>query len=150
MIKPPAKVSRAPVLPDDGAVDGAAGGALPQHHRLPLVGDAERREIAEAVVGLDAEDQLEIDAAMIALEHAPELRVAGLLPGVIAESQRRQRAWGDALDAAAKPAAIAEAMPTAAIGASVLGVILLGLIPSLWYNFAANPQIWRLLAGIGQ
>ncbi|RJF71363.1 MULTISPECIES: NADH-quinone oxidoreductase subunit N [Deinococcus] len=32
----------------------------------------------------------------------------------------------------------------------VLGVILLGLIPSLWYNFAANPGIWRLLAGIGQ
>ena len=32
----------------------------------------------------------------------------------------------------------------------VLGVILLGLIPSLWYNFAANPGIWRLLAGLGQ
>ncbi|MEE3753310.1 thiol reductant ABC exporter subunit CydC [Mycobacterium intracellulare] len=66
-------------------------------------------------------------AAMIALEHAPELRVAGLLPGVIAESQRRQRAWGDALDAAAKPAAIAEAMPTAAVGASVLGAVVAGI-----------------------
>lgn len=63
-------------------------------------------------------------SAMLALEHAPELRVAGLLPGVIAESQRRQRAWGDALDAAARPAAIAEAMPTAAIGASVLGAVV--------------------------
>lgn len=63
-------------------------------------------------------------SAMLALEHAPELRVSGLLPGVIAESQRRQRAWGDALDAAAKPAAIAEAMPTAAIGASVLGAVV--------------------------
>lgn len=63
-------------------------------------------------------------SAMLALEHAPELRVAGLLPGVIAESQRRQRAWGDALDAAAKPAAVAEAMPTAAIGASVLGAVV--------------------------
>ena len=40
-------------------------------------------------------------SAMIALEHAPELRVAGALPEVIAESQRRQRAWGEALDAAA-------------------------------------------------
>jgi ATP-binding cassette subfamily C protein CydC len=64
---------------------------------------------------------------MIALEHAPELRVAGALPGVIAESQRRQRAWGDALDAAARPAAIAEAMPTAAIGASVLGAVVAGI-----------------------
>ena len=63
-------------------------------------------------------------AAMIALEHAPELRVAGALPDVIAESQRRQHAWGDALDAAARPAAIAEAVPTAAIGASVLGAVV--------------------------
>ncbi|MEE2854421.1 MAG: thiol reductant ABC exporter subunit CydC [Actinomycetota bacterium] len=63
-------------------------------------------------------------SAMLALEHAPELRVAGLLPDVIAESQRRQRAWGDALDAAAKPAAVAAAMPTAAIGASVLGAVV--------------------------
>ncbi len=66
-------------------------------------------------------------AAMIALEHAPELRVAGALPDVIAESQRRQRAWGTALDAAARPAAIAEAMPTAAIGASVLGAVVAGI-----------------------
>ncbi|HEX5255896.1 MAG TPA: thiol reductant ABC exporter subunit CydC [Mycobacterium sp.] len=66
-------------------------------------------------------------SAMIALEHASELRVAGLLPDIIAESQRRQRAWGDALDAAAKPAAIAEAMPTAAIGASVLGAVVSGI-----------------------
>lgn len=63
-------------------------------------------------------------AAMLALEHAPELRVAGRLPDVVAESQRRQRAWGDALDAAARPAAISEAMPTAAIGASVLGAVV--------------------------
>ncbi|QZA19607.1 thiol reductant ABC exporter subunit CydC [Mycobacterium malmoense] len=66
-------------------------------------------------------------SAMIALEHAPELRVAGALPDVITESQRRQRAWGDALDAAARPAAVAEAMPTAAIGASVLGAVVAGI-----------------------
>ncbi|OBA77798.1 thiol reductant ABC exporter subunit CydC [Mycobacterium sp. 1164966.3] len=66
-------------------------------------------------------------SAMIALEHAPELRVAGALPQVIAESRRRQRAWGAALDAAARPAAIAEAMPTAAIGASVLGAVIAGI-----------------------
>jgi len=66
-------------------------------------------------------------AAMIALEHAPELRVAGALPRIITESQRRQRAWGAALDAAARPAAFAEAMPTAAIGASVLGAVVAGI-----------------------
>jgi ATP-binding cassette, subfamily C, bacterial CydC len=66
-------------------------------------------------------------SAMIALEHAPELRVGGVLPDVIAESQRRQRAWGAALDTAARPAAIAEAMPTAAIGASVLGAVIAGI-----------------------
>jgi ATP-binding cassette subfamily C protein CydC len=66
-------------------------------------------------------------SAMIALEHASELRVAGVLPGVIADSQRRQRAWADALDAAARPAAVAEAMPTAAIGASVLGAVVAGI-----------------------
>jgi len=66
-------------------------------------------------------------SAMIALEHAPELRVAGVLPDVIAESQRRQHAWGDALDTAARPAAIAEAVPTAAIGASVLGAVVAGI-----------------------
>jgi ATP-binding cassette subfamily C protein CydC len=66
-------------------------------------------------------------AAMIALEHAPELRVAGRLPDVIAESRRRQRAWGGALDAAARPAALAEAMPTAAMGAGVLGVVVAGI-----------------------
>ena len=66
-------------------------------------------------------------AAMVALDHAPELRVAGALPGLIAESQSRQHAWADALDAAARPAAIAEAVPTAAIGASVLGAVVAGI-----------------------
>jgi ATP-binding cassette subfamily C protein CydC len=72
-------------------------------------------------------------SAMLALEHAPELRVAGVLPGVIAESQRQQRAWGSALDAAARPAAVAQAMPTAAIGASVLGAVVaaIGMAPTV-------------------
>lgn len=66
-------------------------------------------------------------AAMLALEHAPELKVAGVLPNVIAESRRQQRAWGTALDAAARPAAIAEAVPTAAIGVSVIGAVVAAL-----------------------
>ncbi len=66
-------------------------------------------------------------AATIALEHAPELRVAGALPDVIAESRRRQLHWSDALDAVARPAALAESMPTAAIGASALGAVVAGI-----------------------
>ena len=71
-------------------------------------------------------------AAMLALEHAPELRVAGALPNVIAEAQRQQRAWDTALDAAARPAAVAEAVPTAAIGVSVIGAVVaaLGMAPT--------------------
>jgi ATP-binding cassette subfamily C protein CydC len=60
-------------------------------------------------------------AAMLALEHAPELRVGGTLQSIVLESQRQQRDWSDAIDAAARPAALATAVPTAAIGASVLG-----------------------------
>jgi ATP-binding cassette subfamily C protein CydC len=72
-------------------------------------------------------------AAMLALEHGPELRVSGRLPAVIAESQRRQRDWGSALDRAARPAAFGAAVPTAAIGAAVLGAVVaaLGIAPSV-------------------
>lgn len=66
-------------------------------------------------------------AAMQALENGPELRIAGLLPAIIADSQRRHQAWAAALDGAAKPAAIAAALPTAAVGVSVLGAVVAGI-----------------------
>lgn len=66
-------------------------------------------------------------SALLALDHAPELRIAGLLPEVIAESQHRHRAWGAAVDAAARPAAIAAAAPTAATGAALLGALVAGI-----------------------
>jgi ATP-binding cassette, subfamily C, bacterial CydC len=66
-------------------------------------------------------------AAMIALEHAPELRVGGRLPTVITEAERQQRDWGLAIDRAAAPAAFASAVPTAAIGASVFGAAVAGV-----------------------
>jgi ATP-binding cassette, subfamily C, bacterial CydC len=66
-------------------------------------------------------------AAMIALEHAPELRVSGRLADVIAEAKRQQRDWGRAIDRAAAPAALASAAPTAAIGASVFGAVVAGV-----------------------
>ncbi len=66
-------------------------------------------------------------SAMLALQHAPELRVGGRLRDVVSESQRRQRDWGHAVDAAARPAAFAEALPTAMIGVSVLGAVVAGI-----------------------
>jgi len=66
-------------------------------------------------------------AVMLALDHAPELRVSGRLDGVIAEASARQRHWGRALDRAAAPAALAAATPTAATGISVLGALVTGI-----------------------
>jgi len=66
-------------------------------------------------------------AAVTALDHAPELRVAGRLPTLIAEADRRQRHWGAAIDAAAAPAAVATAVPTAAVGASAIGAVVVGI-----------------------
>ena len=63
-------------------------------------------------------------AVMLALEHAPELRVAGRLDEVIADSEHRHHDWGRATDRAAAPAAVAAAAPTAAVGISVLGAIV--------------------------
>jgi ATP-binding cassette subfamily C protein CydC len=66
-------------------------------------------------------------AAMLALEHAPELRVGGRLDDVIAESTRQQQVWGSAADRAAAPAAFAAAVPTLALGASAIGALIAGI-----------------------
>ena len=66
-------------------------------------------------------------AAITALDHALELRVAGRLPVMIAESDERQRDWGSAIDRAAAPAAVAAAVPSIAVGASVIGAIIVGI-----------------------
>lgn len=66
-------------------------------------------------------------AAMLALEHAPELRVSGRLAGILADARDEQRRWGRAMDHAAAPAALAAATPTAAIGISVLGALVAGI-----------------------
>jgi ATP-binding cassette, subfamily C, bacterial CydC len=63
-------------------------------------------------------------AAMLALEHAPELRVGGRLDDVVAEATEQQHVWGAAVDRAAAPAALAAAVPTLALGASVLGALI--------------------------
>ena len=63
----------------------------------------------------------------LALDHAPELRISGRLPAVIAEADQRQRDWAYALDRAAIPTAFGAAVPTAAVGVSVLGVVVAGI-----------------------
>lgn len=57
----------------------------------------------------------------------PSCGAAGRLPAVIAETRRRQRDWGAALDRAAAPAAIGAAVPTLAIGAAVLAAAVAGI-----------------------
>ena len=47
-----ADIGGAAVLPDDGAVDGLAGGAVPEHGGLALVGDADRGDVLGGDVGL--------------------------------------------------------------------------------------------------
>lgn len=66
-------------------------------------------------------------AAITALDHAAELRVAGRLASVIAEAQREQHDWGRAMDRAAIPAAAAIAAPAAATAVSVLGAVMVGI-----------------------
>ncbi len=47
-----ADVGGAAVLPDDGAMNGLAGGAVPHHRGLALVGDADRGDVLGADAGL--------------------------------------------------------------------------------------------------
>jgi ATP-binding cassette, subfamily C, bacterial CydC len=87
---------------------------------------ASKAAIAQELVARQQYSERNV-SAMLALEHAPELRVAGKLGDVVLECQRRQRDWGIAIDAASRPAAFAEAAPTAAIGVSVLGAAAAGI-----------------------
>jgi ATP-binding cassette subfamily C protein CydC len=83
---------------------------------------AARAAVAAENVAVEHHSQRDT-AVMLALEHAPELRVSGRLDGVIAEAGEQQRRWGHAIDRAAAPASVAAAAPTAAIGVSVLGAL---------------------------
>ena len=87
---------------------------------------AARAAAAQEVVARQYHSARDV-SAMLALEHAPELRVAGRLCNFVRDSQRRQRDWAGAIDAAARPAAFAEAIPTAAIGVSVFGAVVAGI-----------------------
>ncbi|MGK2902245.1 MAG: ATP-binding cassette domain-containing protein [Mycobacterium sp.] len=84
---------------------------------------------AAATEALAAEHHSARDTAtLLALEHAAELRVAGRLEEVIAESADEHRDLGRAQDRAAAPAAVAGAVATAAAGVSVLGAVIVGIM----------------------
>lgn len=72
-------------------------------------------------------------AMMLALEHAPELLVGGRLTEVIDEAASEQNQSGAAIDQAARPAALASAIPTLATGVGAVGAILtaITLVPHL-------------------
>ena len=93
-----------------------------------VVAPALAARAAHASETVAAEHRSQRDTAgMLALEHAPELRVSGRLDSVIATFERHHRAWGEAADRAAAPAAVAAAMPTAAMGVSVVGAVIAGI-----------------------
>ncbi|BCN82275.1 thiol reductant ABC exporter subunit CydC [Prescottella equi] len=67
------------------------------------------------------------ETAVTALDHAAELRVAGRLDDVVARAEAADEEAVRAADRAAKPAAFAAAATPLAIGASVLGSLLIGI-----------------------
>jgi ATP-binding cassette subfamily C protein CydC len=87
---------------------------------------AARAVTAEEVAALQHHLARDV-STMTVLDHAPELRVSGRLDEMIAECERQQRDWGRAVDRAAAPAAIASAMPIAAIAVSLLGAVVAGI-----------------------
>jgi ATP-binding cassette subfamily C protein CydC len=87
---------------------------------------AARAVAAEEAAALQHHSARDV-ATMAVLEHGTELRVSGRLDETVAECERRQRDWGRAIDRAATPAAIASAMPVAAIAVSVLGAVVAGI-----------------------
>ena len=80
----------APVLPDDRIVDHGAGLAIPQHRRLALIGDADRRHCHLGPLGDDLAAQ--------AYDIGPDLLRIVLHPSVLRKNLamrrlgRRQRA----------------------------------------------------------
>ncbi|EME23156.1 thiol reductant ABC exporter subunit CydC [Rhodococcus triatomae] len=67
------------------------------------------------------------ETAVLALDHAAELRVAGRLDEIVEAADRHDRDAVVATDRAAVPSAFADAATPLAIGASVLGALLIGI-----------------------
>ncbi|MGH3725910.1 MAG: thiol reductant ABC exporter subunit CydC [Mycobacterium sp.] len=83
---------------------------------------AARTATAREIRGAQARTR-QAETAIEILDHAPELRVGGLLPHQLDVARQRRREWAAAQDAAAGPAAWAAAAPTLAVGAAVVGAL---------------------------
>ncbi|KOS57898.1 thiol reductant ABC exporter subunit CydC [Rhodococcus rhodochrous] len=81
--------------------------------------------------------------AVTALDHAAELRVAGLLPQAVGRARRAGVDAVRATDRAAVPAAYAEAAVPLSVGASVLGALLVGI--TLFADGGASPMSLGIL-----
>ncbi|MDO1477795.1 thiol reductant ABC exporter subunit CydC [Rhodococcus ruber] len=81
--------------------------------------------------------------AVTALDHAAELRVAGLLPQAVGRARRAGADAVRATDRAAVPAAYAEAAVPLSVGASVLGALLVGI--ALYADGGASPMSLGIL-----
>ncbi|RIQ95711.1 thiol reductant ABC exporter subunit CydC, partial [Mycobacteroides abscessus] len=66
---------------------------------------------------------LHSETAVEILDHAPELRVGGLLPHQLEMARQRRREWAAAQDQAAAPAAWSAAVPTIAVGMASVGAL---------------------------
>lgn len=97
------------------AVSGIAAPAL----------SARAARLAESA-GADATARYS-ETAVLALDHAAELRVAGRLDEMVRRADRYDGAAIRATDRAAVPSAFADAATPLAIGASVLGALLIGI-----------------------
>lgn len=82
-------------------------------------------------------------SALLALDHGAELRVAGRLDGALRRAERDQREYVAAVDRAARPAAWASAATPLAIGASVLGSLLVGI--QIYAGGAMSPMALAIL-----
>lgn len=90
----------------------------------PLLAARSARVAEES--GADAQAAF-AETAVRALDHAAELRVAGMLDGTLEEARRAGADAVSARDRAALPSALADAATPLAIGAAVLGSLLVGI-----------------------
>jgi len=92
--------------------------------------------------GADARARFAQDAVTV-LDHAAELRVAGRLDATVGRADAENDTVVAATDRAAAPAAFAEAATPLAIGAAVLGSLLVGITA-----FASDPTMSPMSLGI--
>ncbi|MDG3015044.1 thiol reductant ABC exporter subunit CydC [Speluncibacter jeojiensis] len=101
-----------------------------------------RASAAAERAGVDAASRYSA-AAVLALDQAPQLRVAGTLGRVLGRAHGEQDRLVRAVDRAALPAAFATAATPLAMGAAVLGSLMIGI--DLYAHTAMTPMALAIL-----